>query len=468
MTIRKSAGNLLLAGLVALVGCQSVSPSAPSLHGLSPSPEIRSAIWSRAAATTLARRTSARLASLQVPEPIAAPDGFSDAPAELTLADLEGIAFVYHPALAAATARIEMARGRQVQAGLWPNPVIGYHATEVGKLGTAGQQGAFVRQQFITAGKQRLDVAIAAQETAEAHFRLQLQELRVLSDVRIRFYEALAAQRRVELTQKLAQIGEELVEATRKLLDARRGTENDRLQAEIQAEQAFILRDNARNEQTEAWRRLAAVVGAPALQVTPLEGSLDADLPAYQWDRCYALVLERNPALQAARTRVQRADLTLQRARRDPIPNVDLTVSHRYHNVTRDDVTNIQVGIPIPLFDKNQGNIRRAEAAWAAARNEVLRQELELQDRLAVAFRRYKNARQQVERYGKRILPRAQESLRLVRQGYRQGQVQYLTLLTAQQTYLQVSLAHLAALRAVRVAASRLEGQLQTGSLSSP
>ena len=75
----------------------------------------------------------------------------------LTIANLEGMAFQNNPTLAAAAARMEVAHGRQVQAGLYPNPVVGYHATEIGNLGTAGQQGGFIRQRFITAGKLGLD-----------------------------------------------------------------------------------------------------------------------------------------------------------------------------------------------------------------------------------------------------------------------------------------------------------------------
>ena len=137
----------------------------------------------------------------------------------------------------------------------------------------------------------------------------------------------------------------------------------------------------------------------------------------------------------------------------------------RHHNVTHYDVANVQVGIPIPIFDRNQGNIRSAEAEWVAACNEVRRLELDLQDQLAVAYRRYANARQQADRYGQRMVPRAARSLKLVTDGYQTGQVQYLTLLTAQQTYLQVNLSYLDSLRELRTSAAIIDGQLLSGSL---
>ena len=383
-----------------------------------------------------------------------------------TLADLEGMAFQNNPTLAAAAARMNVARGRQVQAGLYPNPVVGYHGVEMGLRGTSGQQGGFISQRFITGGKLGLDQAIAGKEIDEAHFRFHAQERRVLTDVRLRFYDALVAQRRVALTKELAGIGDELVAATEKLIEGRQGTENDLLQAEIRSDESHILLDNALNQNVEAWRRLAAVVGVPTMQMSPVTGELNADMPSFDWDTCYATVLGGNPALQAARTRVDRARIVISRAKREPIPNIDLSVSHRHHNVTNDNVTNVQVGIPIPIFNRNQGNIRSAEAEWVAACNEVKRIELELQDRLAVAYRRYANARQQADRYSKRMVPRAKKSLRLVTDGYESGQIKYLPLLTAQQTYLQVNLSYLDSLQELRAAASMIDGQLLSESLT--
>ena len=383
----------------------------------------------------------------------------------LTLDELEAIAFQHNPTLSAAAARMNAARGRRLQAGLYPNPVAGYHATEIGVRGTAGQQGGFISQRFITGGKLQLDQAIAAKEIGEAHARFHAQEQRVLSDVRVRFYDALVAQRRVELTSELAQIGDALVQATDKLVEGRLGSENDLLQAEIRADESQILADNALSDERRAWRRLVAVIGVPTLQRAELAGDLDTIPASVDWNTCYAYVLSCNPELHAARANLERAVLAIRRAKREPIPNVELAVSVRHHNFTQDDVANVQVGVPIPIFNKNQGNIRAAEAEWVAACNEVKRVELRLQDRLAVAYGRLVKARQQASRYRERIVPRADQSLQLVTDAYQKGQVKYLTLLTAQQTYVQVNLSYLDALQALWAAVSVIDGQLLTDSL---
>ena len=450
--------------ITAVIGCQSALPLSPNstnrrwktdsdLPRISPTKTQSSIEFQRT--------------RLENVKPISASfEQILDSQEPATLTDLEKIAFQNNPTLAAAAARVKAARGRQVQAGLFPNPMVGYHATQVGNQGTTGQQGGFVSQRFVTGGKLQLDQAIAGKTIDEAHFLFHSQQQRVLSDVRIRFYDVLVTQRQVVLTQELAQIGDDLVAATEKLVQGRLGTQNELLQAQIQADESHILHDNARNQDIEAWRRLTTVVGLPTMQKRPLVGHLDSELPYLDWDSCHTALLHCNPELMAARARTDQACLGIRRARREPIPNVDVSVSIRHSEITQSDVANIQVGLPIPIFNKNEGAIRAAEAEWIAASHEVKRLELELYDRLAVAYRRYTNARQQLERYRKRMVPRAERSLQLVTEGYEKGQVKYLTLLTAQQTYLQVNLSYYDSLQEHRTASALIEGQLLSGSLT--
>ena len=407
-----------------------------------------------------------RLVHVPEPEPVALPESASLAP-PLTLDALIEMAFQHNPTLAMAAARIGAARGAQVQAGLYPNPMVGYSGMEMGNEGTPGMQGAIIGQRIITGGKLRLDQAIAGRQVAESNCLFHAQEQRVLSDVRVRFHVALVAQERLNVTQQLVRIGDDLGRATEQLVEGRQAAENDLLQARIEAEQARILLDNSHNEYIEAWRRLAAVVGVRALAPASLAGNTEEVTPEYDWDECHRLVLAGNPELAAARQRVERLRLTVVRARRENVPNLDLMVGIRHAYMTDSDTVGVEVGMPIPILNRNQGNISRAQCETVMAIKEVERIELDLQDRLAVAYRRYRNAAQQVQRYQASILPPARRSLDLVTRGYESGQVEYLALLIAQRTYYQVHLAYLTALQEWRTSAAVIEGQLLTGSLGS-
>jgi len=343
--------------------------------------------------------------------------------------------------------------------------MIGYTGTEMGDEGTAGMQGGFVSQQFITGGKLRLDRAVAGQEIQESLFRVDVQQLRVLSDVRLRFYESLVAQRRIGLSDELVQIGEQSKDITQRLLQAQQVSRSDLLQAEIEAEEAKILANNARNDSSEAWRRLAAVIGDPTLEVKPLAGELERDIPSYEWEATYTQLLAENPELSAAQARVQRARFAIERARRENIPNVDVSAEAIHINQTGSNAAGVQVGIPIPIFNRNQGNIMRANAELVATENDIRRIELDLRDRLAVVYRRFENARRQTDRYQQEVVPRAKQSIELVTRGYEAGQVDFLSLLTSQRTYIRVNLIYLDSLAELRQASTLIEGQLLSDSL---
>jgi cobalt-zinc-cadmium efflux system outer membrane protein len=125
----------------------------------------------------------------------------------------------------------------------------------------------------------------------------------------------------------------------------------------------------------------------------------------------------------------------------------------------------VNVVLPAPVFDKNQGNIRRAEADVRAARAEVARKELELTSKLAAHFENYLNARNQVKQYQTQIMPAAQEAWRLTNTSYRQGETGYLSLLTVQRTYFRSNLAYLESIRALWESSIAIDGLLLTDSL---
>ena len=338
-------------------------------------------------------------------------------PSALTLSDLEQLALQNSPSLGVARANVSAARGRQIQSGLAPNPTIGYMAGDIGEDDTAGMQGGFVSQQFVTGGKLSLNRAIGANDVQEFLFRRDVQELRVLSDVRLRFYEALAAQRRVELTKQVSDIGQRLAKSTQQLFEGQQVSQSDVLQAEVESGESDILAATASLQSDEAWRRLAAIVGLPVDDRRLLEDKLDGEIPRYEWDATYTRLLSESPELAAACARVRKARLSIERAHRENIPNVDVMASASHRNQNDFDVAGIQVGIPIPIFNRNQGNILSADSELVAAGNDVRRIELDLQTRLATVFRRYENAPQQVERYQNDLLPRTPKVVGFSRSG---------------------------------------------------
>src|SRR5207245_9595257 len=104
----------------------------------------------------------------------------------LNLADVDQMALKGNPTLTQAAAAVDASRGKALQAGLYPNPTIGYVGEQIGIAGTAGElQGAFVQQTIVTAGKLRLSRAKYNQEAFEAEIRALEQQYRVLNGIRV-------------------------------------------------------------------------------------------------------------------------------------------------------------------------------------------------------------------------------------------------------------------------------------------
>jgi cobalt-zinc-cadmium efflux system outer membrane protein len=263
----------------------------------------------------------------------------------------------------------------------------------------------------------------------------------------------------------LVRIGEEGVRSTEALMKAKEVARGDLLQSRIEADTARVFLERARNRHLAAWRSLAAVVGAADMEPRPLAGDIQDGLPQLTWDDAFARILAQSPQMAGAQTGVARAQAAVSRECAGRVPNLELQGTVQYDHATRDTFATVQVGIPMPIFNRNQGNILRAQAELLAAENEVQRVQLALRQRLAGVFEQYTNARYQAEKYSRDILPNAAESLKLTNSGYKQGEYSYLAVLTAQRTFFRTNLAYLDALRELRAAATTIEGNLLSDSL---
>jgi len=383
----------------------------------------------------------------------------------LTVEDLQRIASENNPTLVQAGMAVQAAEGRYVQSGLYPNPAIGYAGGDVGLDDTSGQQGGFVSQEFVTAGKLRLGRAVASHEVQQAQCGREAQRWKVWNDVRAGYYGVLVTQKLIEVSKQLVRIGEEDVQATERLKAAGEVGRADVLQVRIEAEKAALDLIQARNQYRAAWQQLTAVLGSPDLEPTLLLGDVDANLPKFDYETSLQRLLTQSPQLTRARAGVERArcDLALQYAER--IPNFEVEAGAKYDESASYSLADVAVVLPIPIFNRNQGNIIEAQAGLIDAENEVQRIDLDLREKFAAVFEQYANARRQVKTYTETILPHAKESLDLIRTGHREGEFGYLDLLTAQRTYFGVSLDYLSSLGELWARSVELEGLLLTGSL---
>jgi outer membrane protein, heavy metal efflux system len=395
-------------------------------------------------------------------------ENHNEPPPALRLEDLEQIALGRNPTLVQARMVVRAAQGGYLQEGLYPNPTIGYLGGDIGLEGTAGQQGAVFGQEIVTSGKLRLGSSVAGHEVRIARHGLEAQRQRVLNDVRTGYYQVLLAQKMIDVHQELLRISQEIAQAMEKALTLQEVSRADALQVRIEAERARVGLEEVENNHQIAWYQLATVLGQPEMPPAALVGSVEMDLPTPSREEALGRLMAQSPELAHARSGVDRArcQVALQCAER--VPNFEFEMWAKHDAITDEGLLDVGVGLPLPLFNRNQGNIVTAQAELIAAQREVERVELDLRNRFAVAFGEFVNARRLVDSYANTILPNGEESLRLFRLGLRDGEFGYLTLLTAQRTYFNDNLEYLASLQEFWARAVELDGMLLSGGLERP
>jgi cobalt-zinc-cadmium efflux system outer membrane protein len=153
-------------------------------------------------------------------------------------------------------------------------------------------------------------------------------------------------------------------------------------------------------------------------------------------------VVRANAQPRAAEANIARAPWSLERAVVQPIPNINLMGGYqRQVGIPAMDQGLVQVMMAVPLFDRNQGNIRSARADIASSRANLRTIELDLATKAAQTIAAYRTSQRLVEWYETYILPKARETVQLTQTLYARGEVTFLSLLQAQRILTETELA---------------------------
>lgn len=381
-----------------------------------------------------------------------------------TLASLEATALANNPSIRQASSSAHKAVGFRDQVGKKPNPTVGYNATQLADRGT-DQHTVFVEQQVVLADKLSRNQDVLNQEVQSQLWEVEAQRYRVLTDVRQRYYEALAAQRRLALTKEFLVIATKGVEVAKARLEAKEGSMPEVLQAEIQLNQVEVQRRQAEAAFRGAWKQLMAVTGLPGTPSGTLEGTLPSQVAVEDLQLVTHQTLASSPELQAARARVSRARSNIGRQEVQAIPNLTFMLAGGVDRGTDSGMINAQVGLPIPIYNRNEGNIAAAQAEFSRACEEVRRIELSIESRIAQAGQEYEAAAAAVEQYQEVILPKAEETLTLTEKAYSAGEFEFLQVLIVRKTYFDTNLEYVLSQRNLAVAETYLQGMVLSGGL---
>ncbi|MBL8868250.1 MAG: TolC family protein [Planctomycetaceae bacterium] len=382
-----------------------------------------------------------------------------------TLEGLLSLAFANNPAIKELAATTQIAAGYRTQVGLYANPMLGYQGQQLADAGT-DQHLLFVQQQIITGDKRALNRAVLNEAVRAQVQELEAQKLRVATDIKTAYYDSLRIQEQLASIDQFFELLKQGVNAAEKRMQAGEGSKIDLLQTQVQLKQLELDRRQLSASLSARLREIVALAGMPNIQLQAVAGELPK-LPANQdWKAVEDGLVATSPEYAAAQARIRQASAAIRRQESQPLPNLNVQFGAGVDNSTDSGMMNVQVGAPIPVFNKNQGNIAAARAEYCRAVQEAQRIDNAIRARLAIASGDYARAAEAVDMYLSELLPAAQETLDLAEGAYRAGEQDFIQLLVTRRTYFDTNLAYIAARAQLATAQAQIDGYLLTGALN--
>ena len=353
---------------------------------------------------------------------LAGPAWADPAPAFETLLAQIGLT----PSAVEADALLDAAEARVRQARVRPNPTFGLEAENAfGSSPFSGYDKAETTLSFSQDlelwGRRSARVGAARADAATASLRRDQATVEAAARLALVYAEAEAAQRRYDLAEEALAVTIADARAALILVEEGREPMLRGIQGETEAAAARAARDEAGAERDAAFARLTAV----AMSITPLT-SIETSLI----DRTPTPVSRRSSATPQVRVaEAERAAaesrIAVERVRAAP----DVTASVGVRRYEAEDATALTFGLslPLPLFDRNRGNIEAAQADFRAASARLMsaRQDAEADRNAAQARLRASASRVSAADAG---VTAGEEAYRLSRIGFEAGRISQLEL----------------------------------------
>lgn len=363
---------------------------------------------------------------------------------KLTLRDAVSRTLAYNPSVRAAFHEISAREGEAYQASRRPNPellleVENFAGSKDKRDFDVAEETASLTQLIELGGKRMLRLQAAQLDTSIATWDYEAIRMQMATVAAQAFVDVLATQERVKVLGDFVSIAEK----TRKSVDARvkagkaSPIELDRAVVAVARAKALAKSEQVRLD--AARRKLSTLWGANATDFASAAGRLGNGHSVPSVDSLKAF-LEKNPLLARWSDEVGRraAQVDLEQAK--AIPDIRLGAGVRQFNENDSTAVVASIAIPLPIFDRNSGNIAAAESRLAkaeadaqATRDELLRSLIEAVGELEVAAAQLKTLKVDV-------LPLAETAFDRTKIGYDEGKFDLLNVLDVQRSVFEVRL----------------------------
>lgn len=387
----------------------------------------------------------------------------------LSLAQAIAHALEQHPRLATYDANQRAAEARLLTALERPNPDLEFELEDV--LGS-GEYRDFqsavynlgISQLLELGGKRRLRGKVAESDIEAESLRYEVARREVMRETATRYVATLSAQATEENARELLKIAEEASGSVSELEAGGRGSAIDVKRTDLERRQSQLQLELRKRESEAARRHLAAMWGEDEPSFDRVSGKLEnPGAGIFSLDELRP-GLESHPSVALAEAGVATAENSLTLERSKVTPDVAVGVAWRRDTAINDDAVVLNVSVPLPIWNRNEGGIAEAEAEIDRTQARVTQARTHLDLALSDAWGRLAAAHSEYRLVADDLLPAASELYDSLSESYRLGRTTYLELLDARRS--------LASLRRERIDAlskyhtARIEIEVLTGELS--
>lgn len=379
----------------------------------------------------------------------------------LTLPQAQALVLLHNPKLATFAWEVRAGEARTLQASLPPNPEAGI---EVENFAGSGELRSFdsaeitihLSQLIELAGKRRKRTHVAALERDLTAWDYETTRVDVLTQVTQAFVAVLSAQENVRLQEELVRLAQQVLTTVGERVKAGKVSPVEETRAMVALSTSQIELERAQQALVSARHRLVAAWGSTVPTFTRAEGQLDA-MAALPPARQLTERLAQNPDLARWVTEMaqRQAALELEEARRVPDPTIG--GGFRYVRETDDHAFVMELSLPLPVFDRNQGNRLEARYRLAKAEEEHRAATVQAHAALGEAYAALAAAYAAATALKNDALPGAQSAFDATSEGYRQGKFGFLDVLDAQRTLFEVRGQYIEALATYHQAVADVE-----------
>ena len=362
------------------------------------------------------------------------------------------------PELLAGALKVRAAQGDVTTARLYPNPTLSFGAGNfpIGRTNPPGigtgdtvNEQVGIGQELVLWGKRGERIAAAHGRMAAVGAERADLDRRLVFEVRARFVRTLVAGERLRLARENLTHYRETVRVSRERADAGEisAAEFDKIALEQRGFEHEVA--DAEIERRQAVAELLPLLGLDVADLVPV-GELQLPAARTDTDALVSEALRRRPDLTAAERQAEAAEAALRLARAERWPNVTVGVqyTHDEFQVAGNLANSLgaNFSLPLPLVNRNQGEIQRAEAEALIARHEVQKLRLEIPQEVRTAVTNYTVAGERVRRFEQAFLRQSEDARRAAEVSYREGAISLLEFVEAERTFIQTQRDHLDAL----------------------